>query len=234
MSKQPAGDTDNVDSVYYRDGLRLPLAKRLLIQARHEIFDLFMRECAPPASATILDIGVSDEENDEANILEKLYPHKEMITCAGIGTGQAVQRAYPGVKFVQIVPGEPLPFADKQFDFACSNAVLEHVGGPAQRRAFLQEAQRVSRTVFMTVPNRWFPVEHHTGLPLMHFAPALFRKVLHGSRYDYWTDPRNMDFLSASQLASEWPGSRPPKLFHTGLKLGLFSSNVALVARDDG
>jgi hypothetical protein len=33
------------------------------------------------------------------------------------------------------------------------------------------EAVRVSSRVFLTTPNRWFPVELHTRLPLVHWLP---------------------------------------------------------------
>jgi hypothetical protein len=72
-----------IDSIYYRDGRRLPLSGRVMRHARERMYDLFMREMSPDAS-TILDLGVSDEENGEANILEKLYPYPRQIACAGL------------------------------------------------------------------------------------------------------------------------------------------------------
>jgi SAM-dependent methyltransferase len=64
-----------------------------------------------------------------------------------------------------------LPFPDDSFDVCFSNAVLEHVGDEDRQRAFVAEAVRVSRRVFLTTPNRWFPVELHTRLPLVHWLP---------------------------------------------------------------
>ena len=31
---------------------------------------------------------------------------------------------------------------------------------------------RVGKRVFLTTPNRWFPVEVHTRLPLVHWLPS--------------------------------------------------------------
>lgn len=72
---QEAGD-GNIDAIYYRDGASLPTAGYLIRKAREEMFSLFMTECKPTSSTTVLDLGVSDEENSEANILEKQYPLK--------------------------------------------------------------------------------------------------------------------------------------------------------------
>lgn len=222
---------ENIDAVYYRDGVSTGTAMGLLVKARMSMFNLFMSKMQPAENTRILDVGVSDDENDGANFLEKNYPFAQNITCAGLGAGTAVQERYPLVSYRQIEPHQPLPFADDTFDIVCSNAVLEHVGGAAQRIAFLKEQLRVARSLFMTVPNRWFPIEHHTSIPLLHYAPSLFRRVLAGTRYDHWTHVENVDFISRKTLLGEWPLARKPEVVFTGLPLGPFSSNIALIYR---
>ena len=65
-----------------------------------------------------------------------------------------------------------LPFPEKSFDYVFSNAVIEHVGGPESGRKMLAESVRVARLgAFHTTPNRWFPVETHTQVPLLHWLP---------------------------------------------------------------
>ena len=56
-----------------------------------------------------------------------------------------------------------------------SNAVIEHVGGRAEQRRFVDESLRVAPRAFVTTPNRWFPVEVHTRLPLVHWLPDAAR-----------------------------------------------------------
>lgn len=222
---------DNTDAIYYRDGASTKTAMNLLLKGRLAMFNLFMTQLNPSETTTIIDIGISDDENDAANFLEKRYPWPHNITCAGIGKGEIVKALYPACTFRQIQPGAPLPFADNEFDIACSNAVLEHVGGPENRAALLKEHLRVAKTVFVTVPHRWFPVEHHTGLPLIHYTPTIFRKLLAGTRYDHWAKAENLNFLDRDLLAREWPGPTKPQIVLTGLALGLFSSNIAIIWR---
>jgi SAM-dependent methyltransferase len=235
MATRPdqAPSDQNIDAVFYRDGASNSFAMNLLKTARLNMFNLFIEQMRPSADTTVLDIGVSDDENEGANFLEKSYPWPDKITCAGIGSGEQVKARYPSATFRQIAPNEPLPFADKSFDIATSNAVLEHVGGVEQRRQFILEHLRVARSVFITVPNRWFPVEHHTGLPLLHYWPAAFRLLLGKSSLQYWTKPENVDFLGSGLIGREWPGPRPPRIRMAGIKLGPFSSNIAVVASDD-
>jgi hypothetical protein len=49
-----------------------------------------------------------------------------------------------------------------------------------RQQAFVREALRVGRRVFLTTPNRWFPIELHTRLPLVHWLP----KPLAARAYD--------------------------------------------------
>ncbi len=219
------------DAIYYRDGVTNSLAERGMRAARRQMYNLFCRELSPTSRTTILDIGVSTVDGPEANALEKLYPYPNMITCAGLDDGAEVKRTLPGVNYVKIAPDKRLPFDDKQFDIAYSNAVLEHVGGPEARKAFMSEAMRVSKSVFLAIPNRWFPIEHHTGLPFLHYSPSFFRRVLKGGEKDYWTRQENLDFLSKSILRHEFRQWNP-RLRYAGLMLGPLSSNVALVCSE--
>jgi SAM-dependent methyltransferase len=224
-------ESSSSDAIYYRDGVTNSFAERAMRAARRQMYELFCRELAPVPATTILDIGVSTVDGPEANTLEKLYPHPNMITCAGLDDGAEAGQSLAGIHYVQIRPGGPLPFADKQFDIAYSNAVLEHVGGPEARREFMSEAMRVAKSVFLAIPNRWFPIEHHTGLPFLHFAPSAFRWALSGGDKAYWTKQENLDFLSKSGLRREFREWNP-RLIYAGLMLGPFSSNVVVVCKD--
>jgi hypothetical protein len=214
------------DSIFYRDSKR---GMRLIVKARQEMYKLFLEKIQPNQDFKILDIGVSGEENDGANFLEQNYPWPNQITCAGIGDGENLKFAHPDVSFVNIEPNKPLPFPDNYFDVSYSNAVIEHVGGPCEREFFISEHMRVAKSVFLTFPNRWFPVEHHTSIPLLHFFPSLFRTILRGTRFDEWSDVKLLDFLDKEKILSEWPTTTKPDVIHTGIPLGRFSSNVAII-----
>ena len=118
--------------------------------------------------------------------------------------------------------GCELPFEDGSFDYVFSNAVIEHVGGPERARAMLAESRRVARRgAFHTTPDRWFPIETHTQLPLLHWLPRrmqarAFRTVgkpywntgyywLYGRRSLAALDPAfTVERLSPATLAATW------------------------------
>jgi hypothetical protein len=196
--------------------------------ARERIYNDFMRHCRPRPADTILDVGVSDVVTDATNMLERKYPHPDRITAVGLGDGQALRSAYPQVAYRQIEANRPLPFADRAFDMAVSNAVLEHVGSPPNQAAFVRELSRVARRVFICVPNRYFPVEHHTAIPLLHFWDRMFRPACRWFGKAEWADERNLILMSWKRLAELAPAGTMPVIGHTGFRLGRFSSNLFL------
>ena len=218
----------NSDDIYYAHGLKLPLARRLTLHARDHMYEHFMTTMNPGPDARILDFGVSETITDESNALERRYPYPSNILCAGIGDGSALRAAFPQVRHLTIKPGEPLPLPDQSFDIAYSNAVLEHVGSDEMRRFVVRDLIRVARRLYFAVPNRWFPVEHHTGIPLLHYWPALFRRLLKGTRLAHWSDPRELAFLSAPSAGALIPSGAAWRSAYCGIVIGPFSSNLAV------
>ena len=201
--------------------------RRISRNARHRVHDFFMKSMRPGPHDRILDVGTCDVIGTDSNMLEQLYPFMKNLTCASLSDGTSILAAYPGVEHVRIVAGETLPFKSNSFDIVYSNAVLEHVGSKSQQQAFLQEMCRVAPKRFLVVPNRRFPVEHHTCLPMLHYLPKpWFRRLLRGTRYDYWSYEANLNHISAADLRAIWPGERQPTISWAGIGLGPWKSNL--------
>jgi hypothetical protein len=220
------GTSDHVDDKYYQAVPPRSFGERLTIWARDRIYEDFIHHCRPRPDDTILDIGVSDVVNDAANMLERKYPYPDRITALGLGEGAEFRAAFPKTAYIRIEPNRRLPFADKSFTIATSNAVLEHVGSAAHQALFVNELMRVARKVFVSVPHRYFPVEHHTGIPLLHFWDRTFAMACRYLNKSEWADERNLILMSRDRLKSLGPPHAV--IAHTGLKLGPFSSNLML------
>jgi hypothetical protein len=195
------------ESVYYRDSGTVPLASRLSVHVRRKMFTLFMNTMRPGPGTTVLDVGVtSDERFRESNYFEQWYPHPHNVTCVGTEDGSHLALRYPGLTYRQVRAGGPLPFRDGEFDIVFSNAVLEHVGSRASQAAFVRDLGRVGKAFFITTPDRRFPFEHHTGLPLLHYLPApVFRGILAKTRYAHWSLESNLNILTARELSELFP-----------------------------
>lgn len=224
-----------VDKRYYQVARAGTVAERLVVAARNRIFNEFIRTAAPTPASSIVDVGVSDVVGEAANVLERKYPWPENITAVGLGTAIAFQAAFPSVRYQQVEPGQPLPFPDRAFDIATSNAVLEHVGSEGGQKTFVRELARVARFVFISVPHRFFPVEHHTGIPLLHWADAPFALACRALGKHEWTRPENLIFMTRKRLhglAASLPPGRRIAVGSTGIPLGPFSSNLFMTISD--
>lgn len=221
-----------VDERYYREVLPDGAAERLLISARNRIFQDFMTHTRPSHSDQVLDIGVSDVINDGANVLERSFQHQKNITACGLGAGVEFKKAFPLVRYVQIEPNARLPFDDNNFDIATSNAVLEHVGSRENQSFFVSELCRVAHRVFISVPNRLFPVEHHTALPIVHYQDNIFQIACRITGKSEWARDENLILMTRKRLRQlAAPIKKKAAIGYTGLLLGPFSSNLYLVFR---
>jgi SAM-dependent methyltransferase len=153
------------------------LAARASLWNRRRKLALFMQTIRPGPQTRVVDVGVGDtpfgtEPGVAAthNFFEALYPWPEQITAVSDVPLPNFAEAFPAIRTV-VANGLELPFADDEFDVAFSNAVVEHVGGREEQRRFVAELCRVAPRVFVSTPNKWFPVETHTLVPFAHWLP---------------------------------------------------------------
>jgi ubiquinone/menaquinone biosynthesis C-methylase UbiE len=189
------------------------LAIRVSTIVRRQMFHRFMSELQPKESDLILDVGVtSDRTYENSNYFEALYPHKSRIVAAGLQDASFLQRLYPGVRYVR-ADALALPFSDCTFDLVHSSAVLEHVGSLDNQARMIAECLRVARRgICLTTPNRWFPIEFHTQLPLVHWLPkGAYRWIFRRLGFVDLAQERNLNLMTAGELkaiAGRAPGWR--------------------------
>ena len=178
------------------------MAVKVATWQRRRMYERFVRDARVADSDAILDLGVtSDRSYTSSNYLEAWHPHKERITAAGLDDASFLEDEYPGVQFVH-ADGLALPFADRAFDVVHSSAVLEHVGSTSNQAQYVRECARVARrAIFLTTPNRWFPVEFHTVLPLVHWLPkCAFRWLMLHANRPFFAEEANLNLLSRREL----------------------------------
>ena len=175
----------------------------------------------PTAETTVVDVGVSEggygaDAYGTANFFEALYPWPERITAVSTQYLTRFRKAFPTVTTVR-ADGRSLPFADDAFDVGFSNAVVEHLPDRDAQRAFVRELCRVSRRVFVTTPNRRFPVDPHTLVPLAHWLPDAQRDAV----YRVFRRPEGLGLrpLYAADLLGLFPASSEPRLLRRGMTL---------------
>jgi len=178
------------------------LPVRVAAYQRRKMYARFLAQTGVAAGEEVLDVGVTSDRGYQAsNYLEAWYPHKDKVTAVGLDDASFLRTRYPGVRFV-VADGLNLPFPDAVFDVVHSAAVIEHVGSFARQCAFVRECCRVARrAVFITTPNRWFPVEFHAVLPVVHWLPKpAFRALMRRTGRGFFAEEGNLNLMTATEL----------------------------------
>jgi len=196
-------------------------AGRVSAWSRRRKLELFMQELRPTAKTTVVDVGVTDTGFGEDaygthNFFEALYPWPERITAVSTQYLDRFTAAFPQVRAVR-ADGRSLPFADGEFDVGFSNAVLEHVGDRDAQQAFVHELCRVARHVFLATPNRAFPLEVHTLLPLVHWLPTGPRQRIYQALGR--GEGLGVELLGPRDLLRLFPADASPRLVRRGMSL---------------
>ncbi|MDR1908145.1 MAG: class I SAM-dependent methyltransferase [Holosporales bacterium] len=180
-----------------------PFLYNVSLSKRKEIFSKLASLVDFSDLDSVLDVGASGDINHvENNFFEELYPQKKHITALSDQDASWMEQRYPGLKFV-LGDAREMPFPDNSFDLVFSSAVIEHVGSFEMQQKFLEECCRVSKKyVFLTTPNRWYPIEFHTVLPFIHWLPRnIHRKLLSALKYGSFASEENLNLLGYSDLA---------------------------------
>jgi hypothetical protein len=189
--------------------------------------ELFLRAVAPTVETRVVDVGVGDtgfatEPGVAAgqNFFEAMYPWPEQITAVSDVPLPHFAQEFPQVETVT-ADGRKLPFPDDAFDVAFSNAVVEHVGGREDQRGFVHELCRVARRVFVSTPNRWFPIETHTLVPLLHWLPRAARnRAFAALRRERW---RGVELLAPRELLALFPETVEARLLEARITISVLA-----------
>lgn len=203
------------------------LAARVSLANRRRKLRQFMATVRPDETTTIVDVGVADAgfaaeggHGYTYNFFEELYPWRNRITAVSDRPLDRFQEVFPEVTCI-VADGRRLPFGDREFDVAFSNAVVEHVGSADDQRRFVEELCRVAGSVFVTTPNRLFPIEVHTLVPFAHWLPRpVADRVFGALGRDGW---RGVRLLTPSALLALFPPGRRTRLVDRGITLSAFS-----------
>jgi len=153
----------------------MSLFNKLSRISRKRKLELFYQVMNPTAQTKVLDIGaeINGESKDGLLKFADSYPWKNNLTAFNISAEhiESIKQRYPEIKAV-VGNACNLPWPDKYFDIAYSNAVIEHVGDLAKQKQMALEIMRVAKRWFITTPNRWYPFEFHLRLPFVTWLPG--------------------------------------------------------------
>jgi SAM-dependent methyltransferase len=155
-----------------------------------------------PTGSTVLDAGVTavNEASRDTNYFLTHYSRDPSTYCGlGVENMAPLRARFPKFRIEQYAGGK-MPFADREFDFVFSNAVIEHVGSDSDQVLFLAEMLRVARRVYFTTPNRWFPVELHSMQFFRHWNRRHFDTW--ARKHQAWLKYPDLNLLGRADIIS--------------------------------
>jgi hypothetical protein len=201
------------------------LVEHARTRARTKRAQLFREVFAIEPDTRILDIG-SEDGTAIARMLEGTRAEPRNVYIADINAA-AVESGARRFGFVPVTIPESgrLSFADGYFHIVYCSSVIEHVTVPknevwrvrsgsdfrqrarSRQREFSDEIRRVGLAYYVQTPNKWFPVESHTWLPLVGVFPRPLQMSTIAFTNRWWiksTSP-DWDLLTRAELQSLFP-----------------------------
>jgi SAM-dependent methyltransferase len=127
----------------------------------------------------VVEIGSGHEPMYRSDVIVEKYIDNNYHRCGDV-------KIYPHQRFVN-ADGESLPFANREFDYAISNQVLEHAEHPDR---FIGELARVASRGYIETPSLigeyLFPKKSHKWVILdIDGTLVFYEKALLGERYQH-------------------------------------------------
>ena len=151
-------------------------------QMRQKRFQLFLETLSISANDKILDVGGTEHTwigtGFEKNVT---LLNRDAIS----------PNANPIFTHIQGDACDMRQIADKSFDVAFSNSVIEHVGkNGVEQQAFAKEVERVAKKYWVQTPYKHFPIEPHFLFPFFTYFPESMQRWI-GMNWKYSHLKRN-------------------------------------------
>jgi predicted SAM-dependent methyltransferase len=149
----------------------------------------------------LLDVGTTPVFDEYNNILLHSFKNKKNITSLSNLDCSSLKKKFTKVKFIK-GDARRMKFKENSFDTVYSSATIEHVGSRSNQKKFVKECYRVAtKDVFITTPNKFYPIEFHTKIPFLHFLPSkIYRKILFFLGFSFFSMEKNLNLLTTEDL----------------------------------
>jgi predicted SAM-dependent methyltransferase len=206
--------------------------KNILYKNREKIYKIFQKNIYLNKSYTLIDIGTSPILEESENMILKKYKWKDRITCLSNQNCSILKKKYKNTQFLN-GDAKEMRFKNNKFDIVHCSATIEHLGSSRDQLKGLKEMYRISKKyLFITTPNRFFPIEMHTKLPFLHFLPKkIFRKIIKFLGDDFFCYEKNLNLLSTKDMINLCRNAKITNYKIVYNYFLFFKSNIILVAK---
>jgi len=186
--------------------VKLPVVNNFLLKIlkhnREKIHEIFIKNTAYNNECSLLDIGTTADQDESHNIILYKTQNNKNISCLSDQDISFLREKFTNVKEFYIGDAKKTEFDNESFDIAYSSATIEHVGSFQEQIDFVKECLRISKKqVFITTPNRFYPIDFHTKIPFLHWLPKkIHRKILNLIGLKFYSFEKNLNLLDKNSL----------------------------------
>lgn len=169
---------------------------------REKIHKIFLKNTSYNDKCSLLDIGTTADTNPNHNLILYKTTNNKNISCLSDQDLQILKNKFSHVKNFYKGDGKRTNFEKNSFDIVYSSATIEHLGSFKNQLEFVKESSRIcKKKIFITTPNRFYPIDFHTKLPFLHWLPKnIHRKILKLIGLKFYSREENLNLLSKSDL----------------------------------
>ena len=202
---------------------------QLLIN-RRKMYQILLKNISIDDQTTILDVGTAPSIEEHENYLVHQYKWKKNLTCLSNQDCSILKSKYNDLKLVKD-DGRKSSLEDSSFDIVYSNATIEHVGNSQNQMNFIQECVRLSKSkIFISMPNRYFPIDFHSKIPLIHMLPKnIHRRIIKFFGESFFGHEENLNLLGKKDLILFLEKLNIKKFKIIKHKLLFLTSNIILI-----
>ena len=207
--------------------------KKIITSARNKFFNIFKDTTEYSDDKSVIDIGTTPSLDVEHNIFLEKTKNNHKITCLSNQNCEILKKKYPNLKEIVVGDGKKTNLPDNSFEIVHSNATIEHVGSLENQLLFVKECLRISeKYVFIQTPNRFYPIDFHTTLPLIHWLPKnLHRKILKIIGLEFYSLEKNLNLLSENDIKNICKELNIHSYQIIKHKLFMLTSNLVLIIK---
>ena len=189
-----------MNKIYSKNHFRF--IDKIVINKRKEMSDLIKKELRNIDFLDALDIGsTNDIKNESSNYLIKNLRNIKIYRSI---SNQKINSKFFSKTLTKSITDN---FSHEEIenyssDLVISNATIEHVGDKNSQIKMTENIIKLSKKIFViTTPNRFYPFDFHTKIPLIHWLPKkIHRKFLKIVGLDFFSKEQNLDLLSYNDL----------------------------------
>ena len=206
---------------------------KIVVKKRYEMSEIINKYISNQSIEHALDIGTTDDDGFESsNYLIK--------NLRNIKIYKSISNQKINSKFFSKILTKSITdnFSHEEIenyssDLVISNATIEHVGDKNSQIKMTENIIKLSKKIFViTTPNRLYPFDFHTKMPLIHWLPKkIHRKILKFLGFNFLSKEKNLNLLTKKDLINIMKELNQNKYLFFHIRFLFFKSNIILIGK---